>query len=153
MRIGFRAAGDVTGEITSSGDTILYEGLFSGDLEGYRVSDLRGRAVIAPEDVQLRGLSGTINGAGFEGRGQFDISRSDSVAFTLEGDVWDVDLAKGLVLGEDEMPVTDGRGRLRIEHTDLPIEQKRMMASERLEDWSGGVEASAAKVVGAAKLP
>jgi hypothetical protein len=121
MRIGFRAAGDVTGEITSSGDTIFYEGLFSGDLEGYRVSDLRGRAVIAPEDVQLRGLSGTINGAGFEGRGQFDISRSDSVAFTLEGDVWDVDLAKGLVLGEDEMPVTDGRGRLRIEHTDLPM--------------------------------
>jgi hypothetical protein len=121
MTLGFNAVGDVTGTLESSGDTIFYQGLFGGELEGYQVSELRGKAVIAPREVILRDLSGVINGASFTGGGLFDISKSDSVAFVLEGDVRDVDMAKGLVIGEEDLPVTDGRGRLKIEHTDHPL--------------------------------
>ena len=121
MTLGFHAAGDVSATLTSSGDTIFYEGVFAGELEGYQVQELSGRAIIGKKDVVLRDLRGVINGAGFAGGGVFDISRQDSVSFLLEGDVHDVDLARGLVPGEEDLPVTDGRGRLRIEHTDQPL--------------------------------
>ncbi len=118
--LGFAAAGDITGTFTRVDDTVFYQGVFTGEVEGYEVRDLSGRAVITNEEVLLEDMIGNINGASFEGRGRFDIRNELSVSFVLEGDVRDVDMAKGLVPGEEEMPRTGGTGRLRIEHTDLP---------------------------------
>ncbi|MFN2370876.1 MAG: translocation/assembly module TamB domain-containing protein, partial [Candidatus Krumholzibacteriia bacterium] len=66
-------------------------------------------------------MRGRVNGAGFDGGGRIDIRDPANVTFVLEGDVTDVDLAKGLVPGEDDLPPTGGRGRLRIEHADNPL--------------------------------
>ncbi len=121
MTLGFNARGDIAGSFVSARDTLTYAGTFSGELEGYQVERLTGQAVVGTEDVLLSNLSGVINGASFTGGGRFDISRQDSVSFVLEGEVQDVDLAKGLIPDEDDLPVTDGHGFLRIEHTDLPL--------------------------------
>jgi hypothetical protein len=118
--IGFNATGDIEGTFTKEGSLFFYEGVFSGDLEGYEATDLYGRATVSSDEVVLEGLTGTINGAGFTGGGRFDIRNPSSIYFVLEGDVSEVDLAKSLVPGDDEMPRTDGVGRLRIEHTDSP---------------------------------
>ncbi len=121
MNIGFAAQGDMTGRFHSAGDTIFYQGRFSGVLEGYDVQDLTAGAVIAPREVLLQDMSGVLNGATFTGSGVFDISNPDSVSFVLEGQARDVDLAKGLIPDEEDLPATDGAGRLRIEHTDKPL--------------------------------
>lgn len=121
MTLGFQAKGDISGTFASSADSFFYQGNFDGELEGYEMSGLQGRAIITPDEVLLDDLSGVINGATFEGGGLFDISRGDSISFVLEGDVRDVDMAKGLVPEEEDLPVTDGWGRLKIEHTDLPL--------------------------------
>ncbi|MEN8005600.1 MAG: translocation/assembly module TamB domain-containing protein [Candidatus Krumholzibacteriota bacterium] len=118
--LGFNAAGDIEGTFRKEGDLVFYEGEFGGELEGYQVQDLTGRATISSAEVLLEDMEGIINEAGFQGGGRFDISNDLSVTFALEGDVWDVDLAEGLVPGEGEMPRTDGVGRLRIEHSDYP---------------------------------
>jgi len=118
--LGFDAEGDIEGTFTKSGDTVVYEGLFTGLLDDYEVTDLFGRATINSDEVLLEDLAGIINGATFTGGGRVDIRNPESVYFILEGDVRDVDISKGLVPGEEEMPQTDGAGRLRIEHTDFP---------------------------------
>ncbi len=121
MNIGFNARGNLVGSFESWQDTLRYEGVFSGDVEGYQVQDLAGSALVLDDEVLLRDMVGVINGADFSGGGSFDISNTRNVKFVLSGDVRNVDLAKGLVPGEDEMPVTDGVGRLRIEHAEEPL--------------------------------
>jgi hypothetical protein len=118
--LGFAAAGDITGTFSKVGDTVFYQGVFTGEVEGYQAEDLAGRVIINSEEVLLEDMVGHINGAGFEGRGRFDIRDELSISFVLEADVRGVDMAKGLVPGEEEMPHTGGAGRLRIEHTALP---------------------------------
>ncbi len=118
--LGFTAAGDIAGTFAREDGTVFYQGVFTGEVEGYEVRDLTGRATITNEEVLLEDMVGNINGASFEGRGRFDIRDELSIHFVLEGDVRNVDMAKGLVPGEEEMPHTGGSGRLRIEHTDLP---------------------------------
>ncbi|MCB1183698.1 translocation/assembly module TamB domain-containing protein [bacterium] len=119
--IGFKARGDIVGTFTADADTLLYEGVFTGELEGYTMEKLAGRALIKGSLVELDGLSGEINGASFTGRGTFDVADSDNVKFILDGDVANVDMSRGLVPGEEDLPVTDGHGSLRIEHTDRPL--------------------------------
>jgi hypothetical protein len=119
--IGFNAAGDVVGTFVMTGDTLVYDGVFSGDLEGYRADGLDGRVVVTPTAVLIEDMQGRINEASFTGGGLFDITDSEAVTFFLEGDVTDVDMSQGLVPGEQDLPVTDGRGRLRIEHSDDPL--------------------------------
>ncbi|MCP4291985.1 MAG: hypothetical protein GY780_09140 [bacterium] len=121
MTIGFKAAGNLNATFVSADDGIVYEGLFNGELEGYELRDLHGRAVIAGNEVRITNMDGTINEATFVGTGHFDISSKESVKFLLEGDVANVDMAKGLIPGEEDLPVTKGHGRLRIEHTDMPM--------------------------------
>ncbi|MBE0565355.1 MAG: translocation/assembly module TamB domain-containing protein, partial [Krumholzibacteria bacterium] len=118
--IGFVAAGDLDGTFVTRGDTLVYAGVFSGELEGFRMERLEGSALISETEVLLQGMSGRVNGAGFDGGGRIDIRDPANVTFVLEGDVTDVDLAKGLVPGEQDLPPTGGRGRLRIEHADNP---------------------------------
>ena len=121
MTIGFHAMGSLEATFITEGDVLVYEGLFNGELEGFMMRDLRGRAEIGKEAVRLTEARGLVNGATFEGTGLFDLSDPDNVHFVLEGDVADVDMARGLVPGEEDLPVTDGHGRLRIEHTDVPL--------------------------------
>ncbi len=121
QRLGFKARGDVAATLRANADTLVYEGVFSGELEGYAVTGMNCRAIVGKRDVWLEDLVGEVNGATFSGRGHFDISDSASVTFVLEGDADGVNLANGLVPGEDDLPVTDGHGRLRIEHTDRPL--------------------------------
>ena len=118
--LGFNAKGDLQATFLTAGDTLLYEGVFTGELEGYRMTDLRGRAVIMPEEVVLEGLAGNVNGTTFTGGGRFDVRDPLAVSFVLQGEVTDVDLAQGLIPGEEGLPSTGGTGRLRIEHTDVP---------------------------------
>jgi len=118
--LGFNAAGDITGSFTRKDGTVFYEGVFSGEVEGFEARDLTGRVIINDEEVLLEDMVGVINGASFEGGGSIDIRDPDSTYILLEADVRDVDLSKGLVPGEDEMPRTGGSGRLRIEYTNRP---------------------------------
>jgi hypothetical protein len=118
--LGFTATGDIAGSFTRKEETVYYQGVFSGNVEGYDARDLTGRVVINDEEVLLQDMIGVINGASFHGGGSIDIRDPNSVYLLLEGDVRDVDISKGLVPGEDEMPITGGSGRLRIEHTDQP---------------------------------
>jgi len=119
--IGFKARGNLIGRFDAADDTLWYEGIFSGEVEGYQARGLAGKAVVRGDEVLLSDLRGTINGADFSGAGRFDVTNPENVTFVLSGDVNDVDLAKGLVLGEEDLPVTDGAGRLRIEHSDSPM--------------------------------
>ncbi len=119
--IGFNAAGDLDGTFVTHGDTLVFDGVFTGELEGYQVENLTARAAVTDEEVLLTGLGGRLNGATFRGSGRFLIGDIESVAFVLEGDVAGADLSRGLVPGEDDLPPTDGAGRLRIEHTDRPL--------------------------------
>ncbi|MDX2472716.1 MAG: translocation/assembly module TamB domain-containing protein [Candidatus Krumholzibacteria bacterium] len=121
MNIGFNARGDLVGSFEADNDTLWYEGVFTGDVEGYQAQELAGSAIVANEKVLLSDLAGNINGAEFTGRGHFDVTDTENVGFVLEGDVSQVDLAKGLILGDEDMPITDGTGRLRIEHWDSPL--------------------------------
>ncbi len=121
QNIGFKAQGEVEATLRALGDTLTYDGVFSGELEGYTMENIRGRALIMKDRVDLVGMHGVVNGASFTGGGSFDIRDPESVKFFLEGDVTDTDLARGLILGEDDLPQTDGHGTLRIEHTDHPM--------------------------------
>jgi len=119
--IGLQASGDLVGSFRAAGDTLWYEGVFSGEVEGLDASDLSCEATVLPTEVRLRRLAGVINGASVRGVGDFDITDPDNVKFVIEGEAENVDLAAGLVPGEDEMPTTDGSGHFRIEHTDVPL--------------------------------
>ncbi len=121
QNIGFRATGDVDATLRTSGDTLVYAGVFNGELEGYRMRDLKGRALILPDSVHIRDMSGLVNGASFTGGGDFDVRDSDAVTFTLAGKVEDADLSAGLIPGAEDLPATDGHGDLRIEHSDNPM--------------------------------
>lgn len=121
MTLGFRARGNLDAVFRSEDENIIYEGLFDGELEGYSMRDLRGRAVISEQEVVLSETSGRINGASFVGGGVFDLRDENNVRFVLEGDVADVNMARGLVPGEEDLPLTDGHGRLKIEHSDVPL--------------------------------
>ncbi|RKZ18431.1 hypothetical protein DRQ50_04020 [bacterium] len=116
--LGFSAAGDMDGRIWRAEDTLYVAGDFAGELEGYSVENLHGSAAVGPDLVDLTSLVGRFNGAHFEGSGS--VSLSEPVILTLEGDVIDVDLSKGLVPGESELPVSDGHGRVRISHRAEP---------------------------------
>ncbi len=121
MTIGFKAEGDLKATFTTVAEDIVYEGLFQGELEGFRMSDLQGRAVIGKKEVLLTEARGLVNEAEFSGTGRFDIANTENVSFVIEGDVAQVNLANGLVPGEEDLPQTDGTGRLKIEHTDVPL--------------------------------
>ncbi len=121
MNIGFKAQGTLVGSFESRADSLWYEGVFSGEVEGFEVTDLAGKALVLPTEVLLQDMAGVINGADFVGGGSFDITDTENVKFVLSGEVANVDMAKGLVPGEEDLPVTNGAGRLRIEHTDVPM--------------------------------
>ncbi len=121
QRIGFKAKGDIDATLHTQADTLVYDGVFTGELEGYRMDGLRGRALITAHYVDLSDMTGKVNGATFTGGGRFDIRDSQQVKFVLEGRVKDVDLAKGLVPDQEDLPRTDGTGTLKIEHTDHPL--------------------------------
>jgi hypothetical protein len=121
LRLGFKAQGDVDATLRANADTLVYQGVFTGVLEGYDITAMSCRAIVGKRDVWLEDLAGDVNGATFSGRGHFDISTPDAVTFVLEGDATGVNLANGLVPGEEDLPQTSGYGRLRIEHTDKPM--------------------------------
>jgi hypothetical protein len=121
QQLGFNAHGDVEATLTVKADTLVYDGVFTGVLEGYDISGMNCRATVGPDDVWLEGMTGHVNGATFTGRGHFDITDSDAVTFVLEGEATGVNLANGLIPGETDLPQTSGAGRLRIEHTDRPM--------------------------------
>ncbi len=113
MTLGFIASGDAQMLLTARGDTVRFDVAFTGELEGYRLDGVRGRAVLSPTELVWDGLEGRINGAWFSGGGVFDIADPLDVTFVLEGDVADVDLSQGLV-PETDLPPTDGRGRMHL---------------------------------------
>ncbi len=122
QRLGFKGEGNVDATLKAANrDTLVYEGVFSGRLEGYDMTGVSCRAIVGRRDVWLEEMSGDINGATFSGRGHFDISNPTTVAFVLEGDATNVNLANGLIPKEKDLPQTDGYGRVRIEHTDKPF--------------------------------
>lgn len=121
MTLGFRAEGDVDAHLGSENGNIIYEGIFSGELEGYSMHELYARADIGVTEVLITGARGVINDADFVGTGFFDISNSENIKFTLEGDVDRVNLANDLIPDEEDLPITDGHGHLIIEHTDVPM--------------------------------
>ncbi len=121
QNIGFKALGEVDATLKTYGDTLVYAGVFSGVLEGYEMKNISGRALIMPDKVVLEDMSGIVNGATFVGGGSFDIRDPEAVSFVLSGEVAQADLAKGLIIGEDDLPSTDGHGTLKIEHTDQPM--------------------------------
>lgn len=116
LTIGFHARGDLQANFFARGDTVVYSGLFNGELEGYQMSDLVGRAVITEKEVVAEGLQARVNGAWFDGSGLFLVPDEEHVSFVLEGDVADADLAAGLVPEAEDLPRTDGRGHVKIEH-------------------------------------
>lgn len=121
LTVGFAARGDLQATFYASGDTVVYSGLFNGELEGYRMRNLAGQAVITEDQVIATDLSGRVNDAAFEGEGVFEISDPLNVSFVLEGDVRDANLANGLVPEVDDLPSTGGHGHVKIEHRMEPL--------------------------------
>jgi hypothetical protein len=120
LELGFAAQGHLAAAIESRADSLFFAGTFSGELEGYRLEDVFGRAVITPGLMQWDELRGEINSTHFVGDAQFDLSEPGAVTFLLSGDVDHVDLSRGLV-PDTELPASDGHGRLRIYHSDAPL--------------------------------
>ncbi len=120
LKLGFAARLDLEAAFRSRGDSLSIDGVFDGELEGYRLQRVVGRGLVTPGSLHWRELQGGVNGTRFDGRGDFDLSDPASVRFVLEGDVADVNLAAGLVPGE-ELPATDGHGHLVITHQDVPL--------------------------------
>ncbi len=121
LNLGFAARGSMDATFITVGDSLHFNGGFSGELEGYDISRVTGKAIITEDDVFLSDLLGNINGADFDGFGSFNISDPLSITFFLEGDVTNVDLARGLIPDEEDLPVTNGWGHVRIDHTDIPL--------------------------------
>ncbi len=119
--LGFEAEGRVAGRFFAAGDTIIFLGDFDGILEGYRMENVYGRVAVDTQMVFLERMDATVNGAHFRGGGWIDLREDADTSLRLEGDVADVDLAKGLVIGEDDLPSTDGWGRFVIEHGEDPL--------------------------------
>ncbi len=113
MTLGFAARGDAQMLLKARGDTVSFDIGFTGELEGYRLDGMRGRAALSPTELVWDSLEGRINGAWFSGGGVFDISDPLDVTYVLEGDVADVDLSQGLV-PETDLPPTGGRGWLHL---------------------------------------
>ncbi len=120
LTLGFTAVGDLDATFRSSGDSLLYRGEFTGELEGYRFEGVGGRAVLSAGSLLWDELYGRINSAYFAGRGEFDISDPQAVSYRLTGQVADVDLAQGLVPGE-ELPASQGRGQMILLHDEAPL--------------------------------
>lgn len=112
-RLGFAARGDLDAAIDVRPDTVRFDGLFDGILEGYRLEQVRGRGVITPQAAVWPELAGRVNGAWFHGTGRFDLRDPAAASFVLSGEVADVDLAQGLV-PEVDLPASDGHGRVAI---------------------------------------
>ncbi|MCP4574277.1 MAG: hypothetical protein GY838_18095 [bacterium] len=121
MGLGFVARGDLDGHFAAPGDSVVFRGEFSGELEGYHMRQVYGRVAAGPATVLLEHMDGRVNGARFRGNGWIDLDEAAPVNLRLEGDVEDVDLASGLVPGEEELPPSDGHGRLVIEHGEAPL--------------------------------
>jgi len=121
VSLGFLAAGDIDATFVSHGDSLFFGGTFSGELEGYQMEGLVAQATITPGFVQFSDLTGHVNSAWFSGTAEFDVADPLAVVFSLTGDVADVDLNDGLVPEEDDLPTTDGHGRLTIFHSDSPL--------------------------------
>lgn len=123
MDLGFVAAGDLTAAFRSHGDTLRFDAIYTGDLEGYRLEEVSGRAVVTPGSLSWEELTGRINSVFFSGAGSFDLSDPHAVSFFLSGDVTDVDLAQGLV-PDEELPATDGHGFLTLFHQQAPLKTR-----------------------------
>jgi len=121
MTLGFTARGAVEANIRAAGDTIIFRGDFTGELEGYRMEQVHARVAATSEFVLLEHLDGTVNGAHFTGEGWVDPRDGAATNLHLAGEVRDVDLASGLVPGEEDLPASDGWGRLVIEHGEGPL--------------------------------
>ncbi|MDO9694589.1 MAG: translocation/assembly module TamB domain-containing protein [Candidatus Latescibacteria bacterium] len=113
MTLGFVARGDAQMRLKARGDTVSFDVGFTGELEGYRLDGMSGRAVLSPTELVWDSLEGRINGAWFAGDGVFDVTDPLDVTFVLEGDVADVDLSQGLV-PETDLPPTGGHGWLHL---------------------------------------
>lgn len=112
-RLGLRARGDLQADIAARADSVLFDGTFTGELEGYRMEGLRGRGISDQKALVWSYLAGRVNGAAFVGTGRFDLRSDSDPDFRLEGDVAGVDLSAGLV-PDVELPATDGHGRVVI---------------------------------------
>lgn len=118
MTLGFMAAGDLDGRFWHDGDLLHFAGEFVGELEGYDVEALAGTATVSPVLVDLTAVDGRFNGAGFRGTGS--VTLVEPVVLTLDGEATDVDLSRGLVPGDEDLPPSGGHGRLHIVHRAIP---------------------------------
>jgi hypothetical protein len=118
LDLGVRARGRFAAGLSTSGDTVRLDGTFTGELEDYELDSVRAVAVVTPDSLKLPSVQGRINSAWFAGTGAFELRDSEQIAFVLDGEVADVDLSRGLVPGGADLPVTDGRGHVRIVHDD-----------------------------------
>jgi hypothetical protein len=129
VALDFACTGDLQATIQSEGDSLLFDGLFTGELEGYQMDRVRGRAIIMPDAIDWYELEGTVNAAYFAGQMQIDLSQPGSTSFVLQGAVSDVDLSQRLV-PDETLPASDGSGQVTIFHRDDP-EQTRVTGSLR----------------------
>ncbi len=114
--IGLPMAGDIEATLEAEGERFSVDAHFTGRLDEFDLEGVWGRMVITPASVVCDTLVGRVNTAWFAGHGEFGIAPNEPLVFTLEGDVADVDLTRGLIPGETDLPRTDGHGHLVIRH-------------------------------------
>ncbi|MEZ4387522.1 MAG: translocation/assembly module TamB domain-containing protein [Candidatus Krumholzibacteriia bacterium] len=113
--LDFTAAGDIDIQLAAARDTLTLAADFSGRFEAWNLRNVHGEAWITARQAVFHTLVGGVEEAHYDGT----LTVDSLGVITLEGDVRNVDLQRGLIPETDpaKLPRTAGDGHLRIVHT------------------------------------
>jgi hypothetical protein len=116
INLEINAEGALAAHIRAAADTTRLVGTFSGNLEGWPLSGTEAEAVITSDEVRLPHVRGRVAEAWFDGTVLVTQDPDGAAVVVIEGDASNLDISRGLIPNQSDLPHSAGRGRLRILH-------------------------------------
>ena len=119
LDLDFAAQGTIECEIAARADTVWFGGRFTGRFEDWELEDLELAGTVTGDVAEFPRVRGGVGGARFDGRLQVDGRVPAGEVIVIEGEGEGLNIKEGLIPDQDpaDLPLTAGRGRLRIVHT------------------------------------